>query len=98
MRVRDLPRKVDGLPVVKAAHLGWLESHSAEPGYFCAVITYGTAHTGKGENFHLHLLRALGLDRPWHRMESSWDLRNGEANAGFKEYEKLADWPEGNSK
>jgi hypothetical protein len=95
VNVRELPRKVDGLPVVKATYLGWLNNYSAEPGYFCAVITYGEAHTGKGNGFHFFILRALGLDKPWLRIESAWGLGNGDANARLTEAEKLAEWPRG---
>lgn len=95
MNVRELPSRVDGLPVMKAVYLGRLNHYTAEPGHFCAVITYGEAHTRKGKNFHFFVLRALGLDKPWLRIESNWDIGNGEANAKLKEIEKLAVWPEG---
>jgi hypothetical protein len=98
VNVRELPRKVDQLPVVKAVYLGWLSHYATTGGYFCGVITYGEATPGKGKNFHFFVLRTLGLDKPWVRVESDWDLRNGEANAKLEEIEKLAEWPEAEQK
>jgi hypothetical protein len=98
MNIRELPRKVEGLSVLKATYLGWLGRYAAEPGYFCVVITYGDTGGGEGGAFHVHMLRALGLDKPWHRIDSYRNLGHDEANNRFQTHEELAVWPEGISK
>lgn len=95
MNIRELPRKVEGLPILKVTYLGWLSHYAVTPGYFCVVITYGTQSPEEGDRFHVHVMRALGLAKPWNRIESHRNLRNGEASAKFSEVEKLAEWPKG---
>lgn len=95
MNVRELPRKYAGLPILKATFLGWLGHQAPEPGYFCVVLTYGKSEPDGGDAFHVHLLRAKGLDKPWQGVEDHWNLRNGEAGAKFEQFEKLAEWPKG---
>lgn len=94
MNIRELPRRVAGLPVLKVTFLGWLAQQSLEPGYHAVAITYGESEPEAGDQFHVHLLCASGLDKPWRCMENHWDLSNGEANARFNQIEKLAEWPE----
>lgn len=98
MNVRELPRKVEGLPVVKSVFLGWLTGYGPAdpPGYHCAVITH--AHgSDPGRDFSLHVMRAPGLDKPWVTVESDRDISSGTANAGFAEIEKRAEWPTGSN-
>lgn len=94
MNVRTLPTRVDKAPVVKAVFLGWVRDLAAEAGYFAAIVTHVPDKDGTGQAYEVHLLRALGLDKPWLRIESRRDLSNGAANALFAEYEKKAEWPE----
>ncbi len=96
MRVKDLPRRIEGLPVVKAVFLGWLSDFRQQGGYFAHCITYGVTDVGQGEQYQAHLMWAGGLDKPWRRIESSLELERGEALAASDKHEKLAVWPEGN--
>lgn len=95
MNVKELPRRVDKAPVVKAAFLGWLRGVTPEAGYFAAVITHDHGKAETGEAFEIHLLRASGLDRPWLRIESDRGLGIEAANVTFETYEALAEWPKG---
>lgn len=96
LRVRELPRKVGGLPVVKAVYLGWLSRFRQSPGYFTYILTYGETDVYKGEQYQGHIMWAAGLDKPWRRLESTLELTKDEAKAAFEEHDKLAEWPEGN--
>jgi hypothetical protein len=98
VNIRELPRKVEGLSVLKATYLGWLGRYATEPGYFCVVITYGDTGGGEGGAFHVHILRALGLDKPWHRIDSYRNLGAAEANEKLQGHEGLATWTEGDKK
>lgn len=96
LRVRELPHRVEGLPVVKGVYLGWNKVYSQEAGYFCYILTYGVTDLDKGEQYQGHLMRAGGLDKPWRRLESALEMSRDEAKAAFDEHDKLAVWPEGN--
>lgn len=97
LNVREMPRKVERLPVVGGLYLGWNRVYSQEPGYFCYVVTYGSTKDGAPERYHGHLLRALRLDAQWLRIESARDMNQTDALATLKDYfDKLAVWPEGN--
>lgn len=95
MRVKDLPRRIEGLPVVKGIFLGWLSNFRQQGGYFAYVLTYGVTDVDKGEQYQGHVMWSDGLDKSWRRLESSLELTLGEARALFDKHEKLAVWPEG---
>lgn len=94
MKIRALPTKVDKADVIKAVYLGWVRDLAAEAGYFAAVVTYRHKMDGTGGGYEFYLLRALGLDRPWLRVKSEWDLDSETANALFAKYESKVEWPE----
>lgn len=96
MRVKEAPRRIEGLPVVKSAFLGWLSDFRQEGGYVAACVTHGVTDVDKGEQYQFHLMWANGLDKPWRRIESVLELNRDAALAAFSENEKLAVWPEGN--
>lgn len=96
LNVRELSRRVEGLPVVKAVYLGWLGNFRQTPGYFSYVLTYGVTDVDKGEQYQGHIMWAGGLDKPWKRMESALEMTRAEAQAAFEEHDKLAEWPERN--
>lgn len=96
LSVRELPRRIEGLPVVKAVFLGWLGNFRQSPGYFTYALTYGVTDVDKGEQYQGHIMWAEGLDKPWRRLVSTLELTRDEARAAFDEYDKLAEWPEGN--
>lgn len=95
MRVKETPRRVESLPVVKGAFLGWLSDFRQRPGYFAYVLTYGVTDVDKGEQYQGHLMHADRLDGSWRRIESKLELDRDAARAAFDEHEKLAVWPEG---
>lgn len=96
MRVRELPRRIESLPVVKAVFLGWLPDFRQAPGYFAYALTYGVTDVDQGHQYQAHVMWSGALDQPWRRLESSLELTRDEARALFDEHEKLAVWPEGN--
>jgi hypothetical protein len=96
LRPKDLPRRVETLPVIKGIFLGWLSDLRQEGGYFAYVLTYGVTDVDKGNQYQGHLMWAAGLDKPWRRIESRLELERHEAKAAFADHEKLAEWPEGN--
>lgn len=94
MIVKELPRRVQKLPVVKAVFLGWLSHYTpGMPGYFCAVITHDKGAPNPA-GFHVHVLWASGLDKSWTEHQTWNDLSNGQAGAQFASTEKLAEWLE----
>lgn len=98
MHVRELPHKVNGLPIVKATFLGWLGQHgplsiSPGPGYYAAALTHDHK-AGPERSFRVHLMYAAGLDKPWKVAESHEGLNNGTGSVTFSKYEELAEWPE----
>lgn len=96
MHVKELPRRVEGLSVVKGEFLGWLPDFRQEPGYFACLITYGVTDSDKGFQYQVHIMWAARLDSPWRRITSSMELVRDAALAEFDKHEKLAVWPEGN--
>lgn len=96
MNVKELPRRVDGFPVVKAVFLGWLSDFRQEGGYFAHCVTYGVENANEGGRYQAHIMWAAGLDKPWRRIESSLGLERKAALARSDRHEKLAVWPEGN--
>jgi hypothetical protein len=96
MRIKELPRRVETLPMVKGVFLGWLSDFRQEGGYFAYVLTYGVTDIDKGEQFQGHLMWADRLDKPWRRIESTLELTRNRALIALAEHEKLAVWPEGN--
>jgi hypothetical protein len=95
MHIKDLPRRVETLPVVKGIFLGWLSDLRQEGGYFAYVLTYGVTDIDKGQQLQAHLMWSDRLDKPWRRIESALELTRDEALATFAKHEKLAVWPEG---
>lgn len=96
LRVKEAPRRVETLPVVKSVFLGWLPNYRQQPGYFAYVLTYGVTDIDQGDQYQGHLMWASGLDKPWRRIESKLELNKGQAIGHFSYHEKLAVWPEGN--
>jgi len=96
MRVKEAPRRIEGLPVVKSAFLGWLSDFRQEGGYVAVCVTYGVTDVDKGEQYQFHIMWSNGLDKPWRRIESLLELNRHAALAAFDRHEKLAVWPEGN--
>lgn len=100
MHVKELPRRVEGQPVVKVLFLGWLGAHGGPlsvipgAGYYAVALTHDHS-AAPDQSFHVHLMHATGLDKPWKVAETHRNLNNGTGNATFDEYVKLADWPEG---
>lgn len=95
MYVKEMPRRVDTLPVVKGVFLGWLPTFRQEPGYFACLITYGVTDVDKGHQYQVHIMWAARLDGRWRLIDSSLELTRSEALAEFEKYEELAVWPEG---
>lgn len=95
MHVKELPRRIDGMSVVKGAFLGWLSDLRQKGGYFCYALTYAMTEDERGFEYQGHLMWAERLDTPWRRIESTLNMTRDEALAAFTEREKLADWPEG---
>lgn len=95
MHVKELPRRVEGLSVVKGTFLGWLSDFRQQGGYFASLITYGVTDADKGFQYQVHIMWAGRLDGPWRRIDSSLELSRDEARAEFEKHEKLAVWPEG---
>lgn len=96
MFVKESPRRIEGLPVVKALFLGWLSRFRQEGGYVAHCVTYGVTDADKGEQYQTHIMWAGGMDKPWRRIESALELTREQALAKSAEHEKLAVWPEGN--
>lgn len=96
MFVKETPRRIEGLPVVKSLFLGWLTDLRQEGGYFTFCLTYGVTDVDKGEQYQTHLMWSDGLDKSWRRIESRLELSLDQALGAFFEHEKLAVWPEGN--
>ena len=96
MHVKELPRRIEGLSVVKGLFLGWLSDFRQQGGYFAFCLTYGVTDVHKGEQYQVHVMWSDGLDKPWRRIESTLEMTRDEALAAFTEHEKLAVWPEGN--
>ncbi|MFE0472648.1 hypothetical protein ACFW2V_13635 [Streptomyces sp. NPDC058947] len=95
MNVKEMPRRVEGDPVVKGTFLGWVRHLPQGPGYACFVITHD--HDAGGLTFRAHLMRADGLDKPWKSIEGFENLTVGMASELFERHGKLAEWPEGNN-
>ena len=96
MNVKEVPRRVEALPVVKGVFLGWLPDFRQEPGYFACLITHGVTDADKGHQYQVHIVWAGRLDGRWRLVSSSTELTRDGALAEFAQYEKLAVWPEGN--
>lgn len=96
MHVKELPRRIEGLSVVKGVFLGWLPNFRQEPGYFAILITHGVTDEEKGFQYQVHIMWAGRLDGSWRRIDSSLELTRTKALAEFEQYETLAVWPEGN--
>jgi hypothetical protein len=97
MAIKDMPRRVERSPVIKALWLGDYSGGSKQhyPGYFAFVLTYEEGPMGTGGQLKAHLMYASGLDTAW-RPSLTWsDLTQGEADKLFADHEKLAVWPEG---
>lgn len=95
MNVKEAPRRVESLPVVKSVFLGWLPDFRQEPGYFACLITHGVTDSDKGHQYQVHIMWAGKLDGRWRLVTSAVELTRSEALAQFEQYEKLAVWPEG---
>jgi hypothetical protein len=94
VNVKELPRRVKKLPVVKAVFLGWLRDYTpGMAGYFCAVITHDKG-APDGAAFNTHMLWAPGLDKPWSEHQTWGNQSSGQADQAFIALEKLAEWPE----
>jgi len=92
-KIKEMPRRVVLLPVIKALWMGW-QTQRQETGYFCFVLTFGANVVDEGETFNGHLLWARALDTPWRVLHTWEDLTNGEAGKLFADHEALAEWPE----
>lgn len=95
MNVKDLPRRVESLPVVKGVFLGWLPDFRQKPGYFACLVTHGVTSGERGHEYQVHIVWAGKLDGRWQLITSSTELIRSAALAEFDQYEKLAVWPEG---
>jgi hypothetical protein len=96
MHVKEMPRRIEGDPVVKGVFLGWLRDLPQGAGYACFVITHN--HVVGDLTFCAHLMLAAGLDKPWRAIEAWENLTRGETSELFDRHENLAVWSEGDKK
>lgn len=93
MRVKELPRRVQGQPVVKALFLGWNDAEGGR-GYEAFVVTVNEASPEDAPVFRAHLLNAAGMDKSWGSRQMWPDLRKGNADSLFQEFAQRPGWLE----